>query len=157
MQAVALAAAFQAVADERQGRLVTPLRIIAQDPAIDVRSLYRNRVAVLSSYADAMAVHRRYALGFADGQSYGPGFLDATLPGAWTFLSPSGDEVERRRDGTLTISRNNYLANWYAEVDCRVIDWPQLACRDGRQRSISAPDASSVRIDGQTFHLSGGE
>ncbi len=154
--AAALAVAFHAAADERQGRLAPALRIIAHDPALDVRSLYRNRVAVLSSYADAMSIHRRYAVGHKGRYSYGPGFLDGTPQGAWTFLSPTGDEVERRQDGTLTISRNNYLANWYAEIDCRIAEWPTLSCRDGRPRSISAPSATSIRIDGQTFLLAGG-
>lgn len=143
-------------AAERQGRLHQPPPPVLKDVQVNPASLYEGRVAVLARYAGAMTSQRLEAARNPAQGAGNRGFDGKAEPGGrWTFVSGNGHWVERRSDGTLALSLNDYLANWYAEVECRITQWPTMACEDGRTRTISAPSATTIRIDDETFELTG--
>lgn len=143
-------------AEETGARLFQPAMPLDNAAQTDITTLYNGQPGILERYAWAMSANRHMLVGRNDDAIYSRGFDAASGDGGvWAFVGPQDQHVIRLADGALVIARGAPLANLYAEVGCRVGEWPTLICADGRNRSISAPSATTIRIEDETFELAG--
>jgi hypothetical protein len=111
---------------------------------------YAGQKAVLAKYAAAMARHRerlmdpKITIGLA-----GP--LSHAVGERWTWLAADGSAVRRLDDGTFSLTSGDCVRILCLETKCIGAGWPLFVCEDGRQRTMSAPDFSTVIFDGITF------
>jgi hypothetical protein len=78
-------------------------------------------------------------------------------PLQWAWLAENGDVVSRMGRGVFRLSIANSRVNWFRDVDCRLVSWPDgkaeapMACNDGSQRMMQIPGDGLVRVDGIQF------
>ncbi|MHA7885348.1 hypothetical protein T8J41_02740 [Nitratireductor rhodophyticola] len=141
-------------ADERGARLFQAPLPFSDEMHPDIATLYGGRSNVLRRYAWAMSANRHVLASQRGEAVYGQGFAAAPGEGGVSaFVGANDRHVLRLGGGALVIAHGEPLANLYAEIDCEIDQWPVLVCRDGRARSISAPDTTTILIEGETFEL----
>lgn len=116
-------------------------------------SLAAERDAVIASY-DAAMRQFRVAVERGKDRELLAIFLpnDGEIhPERWIWTAPNGDSIRRIGNGVFRLAQGNYRQNWFFEVECTVIDWPNLYCDDDSQRIMSAPDERTVVFDGVTY------
>ena len=59
--------------------------------------------------------------------------------------------MSRLKDGTFRIFLGNYFGNWFTELDCAILEWPMIDCSDGKKRKMSAPDMTTMILDGVEY------
>jgi len=76
--------------------------------------------------------------------------LPEPLQYAWS--APNGDLVARTGKGAFLLSFEDNDKNWFRELTCRMIQWPDgdaqavMSCNDGSQRTMLIPEEGSVVI-----------
>lgn len=141
-------------ANERGARLFQAPMPFSDEMHKDIAALYAARVDVLRRYAWAMSAKRHALAGPRADVAYGGSFAGAFGEvGVAAFMGRNEEHVLKLGSNTLIIARGKPLGNLYTEVDCVIVERPALVCRDGRTRSISAPDTTSIRIEGETFEM----
>ena len=116
-----------------------------------IARMYAGREAIVAQYTLGM---RRLKAAGERGQPIAITFLPREgLPALepFTWVAANGDMVRRIGDGLFLLSAGNQLGNWYTDTTCQVTTWPTLACSDGSQRTISAPDLETLTLDGVPF------
>lgn len=106
--------------------------------------LYSARQPVLVDYVAGM---RRYVAAVGREEHPVNPFQQAGQPGAsepWTWTAASGDTVRRIREGVFIVQRGSYLANWFTDLECTILEWPTFLCADGQAWKMSAPDPDTV-------------
>jgi hypothetical protein len=113
------------------------------------------------AYGPAMTWYR---VALADGHDQPPILApdwsyDEQLPEPlhWAWLAENGDLIARTGRGVFRLSIANSRVNWFRDVDCRLMSWPDgkaeapMACTDGSQRMMQIPGDGLVRVDGMQF------
>ncbi len=118
-----------------------------------VADLHPYQRAVLVAYVAAM---RRYeaAAGNTKTERIARAFLPRDQPFVgepWTWIASNGDLVRREEIGTFGVFRGNYPTNWFTKFDCLILEWPMFLCSDGKMRKMSAPDSSTMILDGVEY------
>jgi hypothetical protein len=126
-------------------------RSIASDNS-NMATLHADQRAVVA-YVAAM---RRYqtAAGQTNPERYASSFLSTDRPMAsapWTWTASDGDTVRRMENGAFRVFLGNYLGNWFTEFDCAILEWPIFRCSDGKERKMSAPDPTTMILDGVEY------
>jgi hypothetical protein len=113
------------------------------------------------SYAPAMTWYRlTLAGGYRQAPIVARGWSHDELlpePLQWAWLAENGDVVMRMGRGVFRLSIANNRTNWFREVDCQLVSWPDgkaeapMACNDGSQRMMQIPGDGLVRVDGMQF------
>jgi hypothetical protein len=134
---------MRALADSADGRLKSG------DPRLP-----RDYAPAMTWYRMALAEGYRQPPIVARDRSY-----DEQLPQPlqWAWLAENGDVVMRMGRGVFRLAIANSRTNWFRDVDCRLLSWPDgkaeapMACNDGSQRMMQIPGDGLVRVDGMTF------
>lgn len=150
--AIAMIAAALSSAQAQGGQWGT-LFLARLLPTHTIANLYAGREMVIAQYTVAM---RRYkaagerGLGDRLAIAFQPsGAAPALEP--FTWVAANGDMVRRIGNGVFAVSAGSQLGNWYVDVTCQVVLWPTLACADGSERKIAAPDLETLLLDGVEF------
>ena len=119
----------------------------------DVANLYPRQREVMVAYVAAM---RRYeaAAGNTKTERIARAFRPRDQPFVgepWTWIASNGDLVRREEIGTFGVFRGNYPTNWFTKFDCSILEWPMFLCSDGRTRKMSAPDPTTMILDGVEY------
>lgn len=127
-----------------------PTRIASDNS--DMATLHADQRAVVA-YVAAM---RRYqaAAGQSNPEHYASSFLPTDRPMAsapWTWTASDGDTVRRMENGAFRVFLGNYFGNWFTELDCAILEWPMFHCSDGKKRKMSAPDPTTMILDGVEY------
>jgi hypothetical protein len=117
----------------------------------------RDQRTVPAEYASAMTWYRVTLSG-----GY-PQPLIATAPWSysdqlpeplhWAWIADNGDVITRAGKGLYRLSFANSHNNWFQEVDCRLMAWPEgdseaaMTCSDGKQRAMQVPGDGIVLVD----------
>ena len=97
-----------------------------------------------------------YRVALADGYTQPPIVAsswshDEQLPEPlhWTWVADNGDLITRVDKGLFRLSFANNRSNWFHELDCRLLSWPdgQSTSADAVQRRQGAQDAGPGRRD----------
>jgi hypothetical protein len=134
---------MRTLADSAGGRLTSG------DPRLP-----RDYAPAMTWYRMALAEGYRQPPIVARDRSY-----DEKLPQPlqWAWLAENGDVVTRMGRGAFRLSIANSRTNWFRDVDCRLVSWPDgkaeapLTCNDGSQRMMQIPGDGLVRVDGMQF------
>jgi hypothetical protein len=106
--------------------------------------------AAQAKYAAAMARYREHLVDIEN-----PGGLAGPLSPAagerWTWLAADGSIIRRLDDRTFSLISGDCVRILCLETNCIGAGWPLFVCEDGRQRTMSAPNFSTVIFDGITF------
>jgi hypothetical protein len=71
----------------------------------------------------------------------------------WAWIADNGDVITRAGKGLYRMSFANSHNNWFQEVDCRLMAWPEgdseaaMTCSDGKQRAMQVPGDGIVLVD----------
>ncbi len=142
------------LANERGARLFQAPMPFAAEMHKDIAALYGSRVGVLRRYAWAMSAKRHGLAKERIGEADRSGFIGTFgAAGVSAFIGRNEGHVLRLGNDALIIARGKPLENLYTEINCEIAERPVLVCEDGRSRSLSAPDATSIRIEGETFEM----
>ena len=104
-------------------------------------------------YASAMTWYR---VAFAGGYDQAPMLASPWSYGDqlpeplhWAWVADNGDLITRVGKGLFRMSFANSHNNWFQEVDCRLLAWPEgnaeapMTCNDGKQRTMQVPATGS--------------
>lgn len=123
---------------------------LGQGPA-DVFS--RQPLAIAKDYAPAMIWYR------AALSRNGQPAIAATEPNEDDpnplryWIADNGDLVSRTGRGQFHLTFGSGARNWYRELDCRLVNWPDgeakaiMNCDDGVQRTMVIPSSGTVVVD----------
>ena len=71
----------------------------------------------------------------------------------WAWIADNGDVITRAGKGLYRMSFANSHNNWFQEVDCKLMAWPEgnseasMTCSDGQQRTMQIPGDGVVLVD----------
>jgi len=68
----------------------------------------------------------------------------------WTWTT-STTRLQRAGEGAFLISFDDCLSGFCRQVRCEDAGWPSFDCSDGKQRTMSVSDASTVVFDGVSY------
>jgi hypothetical protein len=111
-------------------------------------------------YASAMTWYRvALADGYAQPPMVASPWTREALPAPlhWTWAADTGDLITRVDKGVFRLSLANNSSNWFQDVDCRLLSWPEgdslapMACDDGKQRTMQIPGDGVVIVDDVMF------
>lgn len=128
-------------AESSKASLLTPDWLLAR---------YTDQKAALAKYAAAMARYRERLKDIENPVGLAGPFSPA-VGERWTWLAADGSVVRRSDDGTFSLTSGDCVRLFCLETNCIGAGWPLFVCEDGRPRTMSAPDFSTVVFDGITF------
>jgi hypothetical protein len=155
-----------ALGAEHAGRL--PAGSTGQGPAlllsnseIGFGTLYPDHLDLVQRYVSSMTLYTRAP----DEKSLKARVLTLDwvgtdrLPDAFRLVwtAPNGNLVARIGKGLFRISSGNYRANWFQDVDCRLVNWSggeleaAVSCTDGKDRRMLVPGTGLLMIDNVQF------
>jgi hypothetical protein len=111
---------------------------------------YGDQKTALAKYAAAMARYRERLKDIEKPVGLAAPFSHAGKE-RWTWLAADGSIVRRVDDGTFALTAGDCVRLFCLETTCFAAGWPLFVCEDGRERTMSAPDFSTVIFDGITF------
>lgn len=126
--------------------LPMPAGMLERTPAM--AALYAAQPSALVDYVAAM---RRNAAQSVGGSQPENPFHPQGQPGArepWTWTAANGDMVVRLREGVFVIRHGDYVANWFTDLECSILEWPAFQCADGQTLTMSAPNPDTVIFGG---------
>lgn len=116
--------------------------------------------AVSSEFASVMIWYRAaFAEGLQPAMVSTPWPTDdrAPDPSRFVWIAESGDVVARAGRGQFRLAFADGRSNWYREVTCSMVSWPDgdakaaLNCSDGIQRTMYVPEQGTVEVDDTTY------
>lgn len=128
-------------AESSKASLLTPNWLLAR---------YADKKVVVGKYAAAMTRYRERLQDVKKPVGLAGPFSPAGGE-RWTWLAADGRVVRRAEDGTFSLTSGDCVGLFCLETNCIGAGWPLFVCEDGRQRTMSAPDFSTVIFDGITF------
>ena len=133
---------------------VTSSTRIRANPLTDSKVFRPVVPAMAAAYSDTMVRYRFF------GESTGSADAGYPIVGAerpaptvpWIWYGDDGSYVRRVNDGWFRVTAAEPLSNWFASIDCRILDWPQFTCSDGLTRTMSAPSIDTLDFGGVEYH-----
>ena len=128
---------------------------------IGLGTLYPRHLDVMQDYVSAMTLYR---LSPSEG-----GLKERVLVLDWVgtdglpdpfrlvWKASNGNLVARIGKGLFRISLGNYRANWFHDLDCRLLNWSggemdaAVSCSDGQDRRMTVPGSGLLMIDDDRY------
>jgi len=147
------AATFPAVAAEQANPKLAAMLDLRY---VSMADLYAEHPTTVAAYAEALLRYRAVLDrgNFKDASPLFPDEQQASaqtpsspyfIPFLWT--TPDGATIRKLPDGSFLVTSSRLLANWYSEMRCHHAGWPVYFCDDNSERTMSAPDASTLIFD----------
>jgi hypothetical protein len=156
----------EALCSERSGRLRAAGT--GQSPAWLFRgsetglgTLYPTDLEIVQRYVASMTLYRLAPA--EDGLKASVLALDWVgtdrLPEMFRLVwsAPNRNLVARIGKGLFRISSGNYRANWFNDLDCRLVNWSNgeagatVSCADGKDRRMLVPGTGVLVIDNEQY------
>ncbi len=82
---------------------------------------------------------------------------DLPPPLRWSWQTEKGELISRTGRGAFRLSFAGITANWFRELNCRMVVWPggdlqaKIDCEDGTQRTLLIPEEGGLVLDGVQY------
>lgn len=128
---------------------------------LDPGKLYPDKQDVMQAYAGAMTWYRLAPEdAYPKGQTLALDWVGSDQlpePFRLAWAAPNGDLVARIGGGIFRIILGDYRHNWFRDIDCRMVSWPDknleaaMSCDDGQERKMLIPGGGTVIVDGVSY------